>query len=776
MHRRNFYNRINYRLYKTSIFKFFFLFFFIFNCQNVHSQSNEKVITQMNYCINSLTNIINATSIEELDHEIDQIINFLSMEQVAGMDEIHHFRNVLLNTATDLQINQQEKSLLQQKQKLRRDQAKWNALSSGLDNAMMLIPGVGGNSFGPQLVFYGLLTAARSGVEFQNQSKQMDLEEMVELWTLKKRDMETWKSLRSSAMDIVYNLYKQYHLKEFDRLTENSANLFNQISKESDPKKRLRLLLDNQQLLGNQLSYNYLLGISYYELGDYAKADKYFKDYEEKYNRLQLFRYDERNGLIALARLQALPHFPGYSKQSLIDVITYHLPQNGAANLACVISLLSDNKKIEAAQLLRRTLDKNDISDRQALLLTASKLIPELKNNSNEKNNLLDILNNYRQTSFFLGATLDLYGKEGIDWNYWNSILLFNKISIRPWFTLWLGHRQLDKKFELALPGKTIRDDSLKIYRIEKEKDDIKLIQESYSYKYGVLRSEIFKKIKIISDHPELLPVFFTSVIEDSIYFVKNKIDYDALKNCNPSSLEYRELKTMVPVLLFECDDKSDNQIKKNVKENQKLVKELADFLKKHENKSPEFNLLECEPIKSKKQTVYLQSNIEKLQENKVKIKPLLIKNQPENNDLQYTKIKTEVDQYIYSPIYNIKEDGEYILLEFNDYEKFSLIYKFDKKDGNLKIFGFTFRGTTYFESPQAFSLLSNTPLKIQEKNNRKDNSENEAEEKGNWYDGILETSTSGLNWVSNKSKAAWELSKSLFKKDNQGDNNKNEK
>ena len=748
---------------------FFFLFFSFCSIPSF-SQTNERVITQMNYCINSLTNIINATSVEELDHEIDHILNFLSMEQVAGMDEIHHFRNMLFTTATELQINQQEKNLLQQKQKLRRDQAKWNALSSGLNNAMMLIPGVGGNSFGPQLAFYGLLTAARSGVEFQNQSKQIDLDEMVELWALKKRDLESWKSLRSSAMDIVYNLYKQYHLKEFDRLTENSANLFNQISKESDPKKRLRLLLDNQQLLGNQLSYNYLLGISYYELGDYVKADKYFKAYEEKYNRLQLFRYDERSGLIALARLQALPNFPGYSKQSLIDIITYHLPQNGAANLACVISLLSDNKKIEAAQLLRKALDKNDISDRQALLLTASKLIPELKNNSIEKNNLLDIISNYRQTSFFLGATLDLYGKDGINWNYWNSILLFNKISYRPWFTLWLGHRQLHKKFEIALPGKTIRDDSLKIYRIEKRKDEIKLIQESYSYKYGILKSEIFKRIKIIKDHPELLPIFFTTIIEDSIYFVKNKIDYDALKNCNPSSLEFRELKTMLSVLLFECDDKSDNQIKKNVKENQKLVKELANFLKKHENKSPEFNLLVCQPIKSNKNTLYLESKIDKFQENKVKIKPLLVKNKPANNDIQFTKIITEIDQYIYSPIYSIIDEGDYILLEFNDYEKFSLIYKFDKKDGNLKIFGFTFRGTTYFESPQTYCWALQIPSKIQEKEEIKENSENKAEESGKWYDGILETGSSGWEWITNKSKAAWNWSISLFVKDSQDD------
>ena len=52
--------------------------------QKQSKQSQENVVAQMNYCINSLTNIIHNKSIVVLDHESDQIINNLTMEQIVG--------------------------------------------------------------------------------------------------------------------------------------------------------------------------------------------------------------------------------------------------------------------------------------------------------------------------------------------------------------------------------------------------------------------------------------------------------------------------------------------------------------------------------------------------------------------------------------------------------------------------------------------------------------------------------------------------------------------
>ena len=177
------------------------ILFIIFSCNIAYGIDNQQVISQMNYCINSLTRIINASSTEEIDHEINQILNNLTMEQIEGMDDINLFRMSLYNNAAEAQITQEERMLRKKLQQMKRDQAKWSAISGALDNAMMLIPG-NGAKIGPQLAFYGIVTMVRSGVDYMNVTKSNDILEQAELWSLKKRDMQTWKSLRSAAQEI----------------------------------------------------------------------------------------------------------------------------------------------------------------------------------------------------------------------------------------------------------------------------------------------------------------------------------------------------------------------------------------------------------------------------------------------------------------------------------------------------------------------------------------------------------------------------------------------
>ena len=56
------------------------------------SEKDENVVVQMNYCINTLTNIIHNKSMTVLEHESDQLVNNLTMEQIIGLHEIKDFR------------------------------------------------------------------------------------------------------------------------------------------------------------------------------------------------------------------------------------------------------------------------------------------------------------------------------------------------------------------------------------------------------------------------------------------------------------------------------------------------------------------------------------------------------------------------------------------------------------------------------------------------------------------------------------------------------------
>lgn len=47
--------------------------------------NDENVVAQMNYCINSLTNIVHNKSMSVLEHESDQLINNLTMQQIIGL-------------------------------------------------------------------------------------------------------------------------------------------------------------------------------------------------------------------------------------------------------------------------------------------------------------------------------------------------------------------------------------------------------------------------------------------------------------------------------------------------------------------------------------------------------------------------------------------------------------------------------------------------------------------------------------------------------------------
>lgn len=699
----------------------------------------QAVSAQMNYCINSLTRLINATSVDEIDHEINQILNNLTMEQIEGMDDINLFRISLYNAATDAQINQEERELRKRLQMMRRDQAKWAAISSALDNAIMLIPGKGG-SLGPQAAFYGVVTLVRSGVDYMNISKENDLLEQAELWELKKRDIETWKTLRSEAQKIVYNLYNKYHLKEYDRLTEETSNLYMQIAKEPNPQRRIRQLIDNKKLLGNQIDYNYYLGVSYYELSNYEKAEECFKQYEERYDNVKLFRNDEKSGLIALYRLHYSPDRSNDNLIALVNSALNNLPNNGLAYLTCAMVFLDKNEPESAGQIIRIALDNPNISNIKELLLAGIKLLPKLPGNSSSYHQLLTCLSNYRNDYFILGAISDVFLTKQINWNYWTSSFIFNKFSSKSWYTFGLGQRHLENDFEISTQGSIMPESYTKIYTLRKDKNELELTELDWEYKYGVLQSEIIKKVEFLREHPELINTFFDIVIPDSIYYVKTSINFESLKECEENCPQIQQIKDRLPLFSLSCTEKDDDGKKKTVKKNKKQISKLSKFLKKHINKSPDRNVVQCKQPKLQTKDVHFL--VKSLLGNDGKV---IQEYKLTSNGSKCVKFKGE--SFLYSPLYETSEEGDFVLVTRNSIMPFTVILKFNETKNTMEVYAICIYNTTYFRTPQKFPILKQKNTYVV-KPTRKDGAQQEIKDDSNWLDELINVASPKISAV----------------------------
>ncbi len=114
------------------------------NVSYTFAQSDkDMVIAQMNYCITTLTNIVHNKSMTVLEHESDQLLNNLTMEQIIGLYEINDFRIELLDAVSRFEITEEERALLRRLQSIKRDNMKWAALSNALDPTMLLTGNAG---------------------------------------------------------------------------------------------------------------------------------------------------------------------------------------------------------------------------------------------------------------------------------------------------------------------------------------------------------------------------------------------------------------------------------------------------------------------------------------------------------------------------------------------------------------------------------------------------------------------------------------------------------
>lgn len=492
--------------------------------QSTQNVQKENVIAQMNYCINSLTNIIHNKSMLVLEHESDQILNNLTMEQIIGLYEINDFRIDLLDAVSKFGITEQERNLLRRIQSIKRDNIKWAALSNALD-ATMLLSGNGGVGMRYQLAFQTLLTAARSTVEYQTMKDEQNIEELRAMWDLRKEDLKEINEKRKEALKIVFSLYDKYHLSEKDRLTEATANNFSTYISEVNAAKRARLLEDNRATYEHMADYYYHLGMAYLDLGNYDKARPNFNIYLNMYRKVPLLRYDEKSGCIALAMLANEKSLSDWEKKQYIDNALKNLPHNSAAILQCaMICLYELNEQEKALKLIRAGIEDPKASDRSLLYMAAANILPIATQFPKLNSEICSLFNEENRITLDSYITYLINSNKDI-WREIPQLMTLTDVTYRRWYQLWIG-KYFNDELHIILPENIIFDaGDISIYVEKHSSDKVTIKQLQTSFMNGVDIAEI-EKVNCFKTNKDLKYLYFDVLVPDKSFIVKQDIDF----------------------------------------------------------------------------------------------------------------------------------------------------------------------------------------------------------------------------------------------------------
>ena len=530
--------------------------------------SKDNVIAQMNYCTNAVSNIIHNRSNSVLAYEADQLINNLTMEQACRIREIKDYRTKLLDKIGGFQITQEERQLMNRILSIKKDNLKWQALSSALNPTMLV---TGGGKAGVQLAFQATLAAARTAVEYKTASNELEIEAMRAMWELRKRDIEAINGLRTEYMDIIFDMFKSYGLQEYDRLTEDAAkNLLTYIS-EPNPTKRIRILKDNQKYYTKYAPYYYYLGMAYVDNNEYHKAKPFFQKYLNLYCANPIFRHDNMSGCIALTTLTYEKNLTREQKIELINTVRNNLPHNSAAHLQCALAYIYElNEEEEGLKMLLSSIDDPFTSDREMLYLAIANLAQTINNYPILQSQIEECMDN--ESIIHLDNYL-LYriNKQDNAWEDINKILQFEEVAKRQ---LKSGFVTKNFNYDLSLniPNRFVMNEN-----------DCQVVIGNYIkgefitncfclYNDNYITLEEINKVSCFKKLPELKYLYVEEVNRENHIFILREGNIEDIEGQKwPRQSEYRT----------------------NGKIGESDLKDIASFYKKHSPKSKE-----CTPWK----------------------------------------------------------------------------------------------------------------------------------------------------------------------------------
>lgn len=648
--------------------------------------SLANIIEQMNYCYMALTNIINSKTMLQYESELDQLINNLTVENIADIDEIAEFRESLMEVTSDLAINEEERKVLRRLNTIRRDNIKYQAISNALSIPMILVPGAGGAVVPtPQLAFYALLSAARSAVDYTVQGNQLQAEEIQSFWELRKKDLESFKNLRLEAFRLLVQLYKKYNLKESDRLTEQTALLFSNIIQEGDASKRLRLLLDNKHTYASFIDWDYYVGMAYLDIKQKAEACRYLHSYIDRRQATPLFRIDSKLGISALTLLTYDAGLSTGAKMDMLTLAKNNLPENGASlnQIALLYRQMGQSK--EGFDLLRRGLDNERTTDKDLLVWAIVQGISEarpdvvsLKTIDRAVKSTSDIsLNSY--LSYLAASNIGGLPKE------LSTLISFDKFASRHFWDngyAWLARPKLDYD-NILLNVNSNRHQldisDLEVYQMRIDGGSVEIREMASQYEGAVTREELEDEFDFFKSYPKAIPVLFHPLQDDACYVVRQNIDFNTL---TPGSSLHDKLSAYGELSEDELQD-----IKEYCEDHQSKAQGIQLKLK---DNTRWFGYYLWNSVASPEPMRYLNYDVAKLQRGRpYSPEDLTFEVSLKLNDMSSDSIKMP-----YKPLVPYGEEGEFIVLKWKGPQNLILTYKYTSNPKKMSLYSMQFENT----------------------------------------------------------------------------------
>ena len=493
------------------------------NTKMTNLELRDQAIAQMNYNIAAMTSVINNNSIEVLDYEMDQLLNNLRISEITELREIQFFRSSLLELFSNCQITAEERIVLQQIQTKKRENLIWQSMSQALNPTMILTNARGGK----QAAFYAILSAARMAVEYKTQANDIDIEELQAMWELHKDEMKEWKTARKDAMETVFKLYKRFGLKEEDRFTEETANLYNDIITDNNAERRIRRLKDHYTTFKGQQSYYYYLGMAYMDNSKYEAAKPQFDKYISLTNKTPIFRKDPKLGCVYLAKMT----YEDITNKSILLAYTQkvltNLPNNGAAWVQCAMTCYANGLKKEAFEILRRGIDNPNITDKNFIVMLTSIWCKEIKKEVAIYNDISAAIKSSTDISFGAYLSYLLSSSYKYIWDECEKLIQIEDPLEHAYFGM--GAPRISTSFKINLQTYQLNLKNLNVYCESAIKDSsLYIYQMSKEYANGIVsKSELKEKVSCFEKDSSLIYNFFTSVDGEQTFRVKQNIDFN---------------------------------------------------------------------------------------------------------------------------------------------------------------------------------------------------------------------------------------------------------
>lgn len=538
--------------------------------------TREEIIAQMNYYMYSLTTILEDQSMSVLGNEIDILENNLRVKDVAKMDRaVAEYRKGLLANLQDLKLSVEEQEVVNQVNALKSSNAKWKALSSGLNQVLVLVPGVGGKTggkqIGAQLAYQAILTAARTAVEYKTMKGEQQVEELQAMWEFKKKKLDILNKQNVAAYELVQDLYRIYYgkLDEKDRLTKEDVKNFISIINEEDPKIRLERLSGNRnKKLQIMPEYWYYLGMTYIDLNNPTVGLNYLDKYLIMYAKAPIFYKDQKSGCVALAKLAYGSNLSATQQRYYSQIAIDNLPYSGSALIQCANTYLSLGDYKKAYSEIAEGINEPRLQDKNALITFSASLFPEIKKYESEYSSLDYAISHCQNVGI---NNLLSYYLERDGWSARSSEKVVTSVS---------SDKDADEDDEIWIntnPDCTFDFREIEIATITCSCGEYEIIGRSLSLGKGIKLSQIEDKFPYFKNHKIEIYRFFTKLYgSDDRYSVKAGLDYNKIRKGEEQASSFFESFT----------DPSKKRTEQ--RDAFKQCKKLADFL---EEKSQKTNL-----------------------------------------------------------------------------------------------------------------------------------------------------------------------------------------